>query len=95
MQGSSGDAGVENGLVDTVQGGEGGMSREWHSYMYTLPGVTWIASGNLQFCRASSARCCADLDWWDWVVVEGRLEGKEKNSVPVSPEDVCTSYQSC
>ena len=38
---------------------------------------------------------CDDLDWWDWVVVEGRLEGKEKNSVPVSPEDVCTSYQSC
>ena len=36
MQGSSGDADVENGLVDTVWEGEGGMSRESASmYVYT------------------------------------------------------------
>ena len=55
------------------------MSREWHSYMYTLPGVTWIASGNLQFCRASSAQCSVmtqtgGTGWW-W---KGDLRGRRK-----------------
>ena len=55
FQGRNRDAGIENGHVDTVREGEGGMNWEIRIDIYTLPCVKEIASGNLLYSTGSSA----------------------------------------
>ena len=47
LQGSNGDADIENRLVDTEREREGGTNGESSTETYTLPYVKWIASCNL------------------------------------------------
>ena len=57
MQGSNGDADIENRLVDTVHEGYGGTNRENRIKAYILPYVKQIASGNLLCDAGSSTQC--------------------------------------
>ena len=54
---SQGSADVENGEVDTVRGGEGGMNWESRLGIYTPPCVKQTASGNRLQSTGSSAPC--------------------------------------
>ena len=68
MQGRNGDADVENGRVDTVGEGEGGMNWEMRFDIRTLPCVKQIASGNFLYSTELSSVLCDDQDVWDgWV----------------------------
>ena len=57
MQARSKEAGMEDGLVDTVREGESGMSGESRTDVYTLPCVKQIASGKLLSSTGGSVRC--------------------------------------
>ena len=58
LQGRNRHADVQNGRVDTGEGGRGGgMNWEIGIDIYTLPCVKQIASGNLLYSTGSSAWC--------------------------------------
>lgn len=58
MQGSNGNTGMENRLVDTVgEEGEGGMNGESSMGTYTPPYVRQNASGNLLYDSVNSNLC--------------------------------------
>ena len=68
MQGSSGDADIENVFVNTAWEGEGGMNKESSIETYTSPCVKQIASGNLLYDAGSSNLVlCDSLEEWDRV----------------------------
>ena len=54
MQGISGDAGIENRLMNKVEEGEGGTSWKSSIETYILPYVKEIVSGNLLYDAGSS-----------------------------------------
>ena len=64
FQGSSGEPGIENRLLDTVGEGEGGTNGESSVDTYTSLHVEWTASGNVLCDSGSSARCCDNLEGW-------------------------------
>ena len=49
---------VENGVVDTVGEGEGGMGWDSGTDLYTLPCVKSVAHVKLLYNTECSARCC-------------------------------------
>ena len=55
--GSSGDADIENTLVDTVGEGKGGKNWESGTETYALPNVKWTATGNLLYDAGSLTWC--------------------------------------
>ena len=57
MHGRNRDTDIENGQVDTVGEGVGGMNWEIRIDILTLPCVKQIASGNLLYSTGSSAWC--------------------------------------
>ena len=68
MQGSSGDADIENRFVNTAWEGEGGMNKEGSIETYTSPCVKKTASGNLLYDAGSSNLVlCDNLEGWDGV----------------------------
>ena len=58
MQGRTGDADIENGLVDTVREGESGIDGENSINVYTLSGVRWIAGAKL-LCSTGNPVWCS------------------------------------
>ena len=68
MQGSSGDADIENRFVNTVWEGQGGMNKEISIETCRLPCVKQIASGNLLYDAGSSnLGLCDKLEGQDGV----------------------------
>ena len=61
MQARSKEAGMEDGLVDTVREGESGMSGESRTDVYTLPWVKQITSGKLLSSTGVSVWCSVTI----------------------------------
>ena len=55
---------IENGHVDTVGKGEGGMNWEIRFDINRLPCVKQIASGNVLYSTGSSAQCSVMTQMW-------------------------------
>ena len=62
MQGRTGDADIENGLVDTVGEGESGIDGEGSVNVYTLSGIRWIAGAKL-LCSTGNPVWCSVMTW--------------------------------
>ena len=88
MQGSSGDADIDNRLVDTVGGGKGGMNRENSTEAYTVPCVNERADENLLYDAGSSNPVLCDcLEEWDGVGSESEFQEGGDICMPVT--DLC------
>ena len=88
LQGSNGDAHMENRLVDTVWEGDGWTN--WDSSMetYTLPYLKQRASGNLLYDVGSSNQgLCDNLEGWDGV--ESGREVLEGGDIYIPMADSC------
>ena len=72
LQGSSGDASVENRFVDTVWEEEGGTN--WKNSMERYITICKIESGNLLGNRELNSVLCDNLDLWDGKEVGGRFK---------------------
>ena len=75
MQGRNRESDVENGLVDTVGEGEGGMNRTSLIDIYTPPCVKQTAGGSLLYRTRNSAPCSVMTYRVGWEEVGGRLKG--------------------
>ena len=88
MQGSSGNAEIDNRLVDTVGGGKGGMNRENSTETYTLPYVIEIVDENLLYDAGSSNPVLCDyVEEWDGVGSE--REFQEGGDICMTMADLC------
>ena len=68
MQGSSGDADIENRLVDTEWEGEGGMNRESSMETHTLPYVKCkIANGHSLYHSGAESGAWQQPSGMGWV----------------------------
>ena len=65
MQGRDGDADIRDRQVDTVQGGEGGMSGRVVLNLYTLPRVTQPASEKLLHSQGAQPGAPGSPRGWD------------------------------
>ena len=76
LQGSNGDAKIENRLMDTEGKGEGGKNWTGSTEALTLPHVKWRASGNLLYDGGSSNPVlCDNLQGWDGMGGKFKREG--------------------
>ena len=74
MQGSGGDADVEDRPVATARAAEGGTVRKGLMETYRLPCVKQTAGGNfLHGAGSSNPGLCDSLEGWE---VGGRLKGR-------------------
>ena len=87
FQGSSGDADIENRLMDTVGEGEGGTNWESSPETYALPYTKQIAFGNLLHDRGSSTWNSVTT-WrgagWDGVGDDREVQEGEDICIPVT-----------
>ena len=65
LQGRNRDTDIDNGLADTVGGGEGGTSRGSSLDIYARPCVKQPASGSCLQHREPNPVLCNDLEGWD------------------------------
>ena len=76
------EANVENGLVNTLEKGEGGTKWESSIEIYTLPYVKQIAIGRLVYNIGSSAQCSV-ITW------RGRREAQDGGDICILMADSC------
>ena len=82
FQGRSRDADMENGPVDTVGKGEGGMSREGSTEARPLPRAKRTAGGKLLWGRGAQLSAL----WWPGAGAEGWERGSRETRIYVYSE---------
>ena len=85
LQGSNGNTDIENRLLDTVGGGEGGMNWESSMETYTLPYIKQIASRNLLYDTGRSNQVLCDNQEGS----DGAGSGRERDSRRRGHMDTC------
>jgi len=93
MQWRNSDADIENGLVDAVWEGKGGMNGECNINIHRWPYVKQIAGEKL-LCNTGSPACCSVMTYKGGMGV-GRREAQGGGDIYIYAAAAAKSLQSC